>query len=272
MKQRKIKLHRHPTAHPEARANLLFVHGGYVDSSCWQHYFIPFFQEQGYDCYAVDLAGHGASEGREHIDDFGIADYAADVAHAMARIDGPTIVIGHSMGTMVLERYLETGDAVAAAFLAPVPPTGTLPSAISLTTRFPGFLQAIERVLDGQRSDEIEEVLTRVYFAKDMSVREARRFMNFVVPESQKAIAEMATALMVRPKSRRKLPVVVMGGEEDAVFSSSMLYFSAVPWRGEVRRLPNLGHVLMVDTQWQSAADSLLEWMEKLEIVSSFNA
>jgi hypothetical protein len=66
------------------------------------------------------------------------------------------------------------------------PPTGTLPSAISLTTRFPGFLQAIERVLHGQRSDDIEEVLTRAYFAKDMSVGEARRFMEFVVPESQK--------------------------------------------------------------------------------------
>lgn len=269
MNPRKIKLHRHPTPHQQARANLLFVHGGYVDSSCWQHHFIPFFQRQGYDCFAVDLAGHGASEGRAHIDDFGIDDYAADVAHVMEQIDGPTIVIGHSMGTMVLERYLDGGDAVAAAFLSPVPPTGTLPSAISLTTRFPGFLQAIERVLNGQRSDDIEEVLTRAYFAKDMSVGEARRFMEFVVPESQKAIAEMATALMQRPKLRRKLPVVVMGGEEDAVFSSSMLYFSAVPWRGEVRRLPNLGHVLMLDTQWQSAANCLLEWMEKLEINSS---
>lgn len=264
MPRRKTMLHRHPTTRPAARANLLFVHGGYVDSSCWQHHFIPFFQRHGYNCYAVDLAGHGASDGSERIDDFGIDDYAADVAYAMDQISEPTIVIGHSMGTMVLDRYLEQGEALAAALLSPVPPTGTLPSAIGLTTRFPGFLQAIEKVLKGQRSDEIEEVLTRAYFAKDMSVQEARRFMEIVVPESQKAIAEMATVLMQRPKSRPKLPVLVMGGEEDAVFSSSMLYFSAVPWRAEVRRLPNLGHVLMLDTQWESAADTLLEWIEKL--------
>ncbi len=263
MTRRKTKLHRHPSTRPAARANLLFVHGGYVDSSCWQHNFIPYFQRHGYNCYAVDLAGHGASDGRERIDDFGIDDYAADVAHAIEQIDGPAIVIGHSMGTMVLERYLEKGEAMAAALLSPVPPTGTLPSAIGLTTRFPGFLQAIEQVLSGQRSDEIEEILTRAYFAKDMTVQDARRFMEIVVPESQKAIAEMATVLMQRPKSRRKLPVLVMGGEEDAVFSSSMLYFSAVPWRAEVRRLPNLGHVLMLDAQWESAANSLLEWMEK---------
>ena len=265
MTKRNIRLHRHPSPRRKPRAKLLFVHGGYVDSSCWQQYFIPFFQGHGYDCFAVDLSGHGASEGRERIDEFGIDDYAADVAHALEQIGEPAIVVGHSMGTLVLERYLEAGEALSAAFISPVPTSGTLPSALRLAARFPTFLQAIDAALQGVRSAAVAEVLTRVYFAEDMPGAEAMHFMDIVVPESQKAIAEMATVALFRPKVRRKLPVLVMGGEEDAVFPSSMLHFSAVPWQAEVRRIPRVGHVLMLDKQWQTAADGLLEWITRVD-------
>lgn len=109
MESRAIKVHRYPGARGNSRASLLFVHGAYASSGYWAVHFIPFFQSQGYDCNALDLAGHGASGGREALDQFGIDEYAEDVAHAMNEIGKPAVVIGHSMGTLVIQRYLERG-------------------------------------------------------------------------------------------------------------------------------------------------------------------
>ena len=111
MTPRKISIESYPTPSHSDKAALLFVHGAYVNSSCWTFNFIPFFQAQGYDCFTVDLSGHGDSEGRERIDDFGIGDYVDDVKLALVEIGRPAIVVGHSMGARVLERFLENGSA-----------------------------------------------------------------------------------------------------------------------------------------------------------------
>jgi pimeloyl-ACP methyl ester carboxylesterase len=55
MSPRKLKIHRHPAAKSNGRPPLLFIHGGYTHSLCWQVNFIPFLNAQGYDCYALDL-------------------------------------------------------------------------------------------------------------------------------------------------------------------------------------------------------------------------
>ena len=59
MNSRKSQVNAYPASTPSNRAALLFVHGAYVNSSCWTFNFIPFFQRHGYDCFTVDLAGHG---------------------------------------------------------------------------------------------------------------------------------------------------------------------------------------------------------------------
>ncbi|MGE5386072.1 MAG: alpha/beta hydrolase [Betaproteobacteria bacterium] len=265
MPPRKIKLHRHPAASRKFEAPLLFVHGGYVNSQCWEFNFVPFFRDLGYDCYAVDLSGHGESEGRERIDDFGIADYVEDVAWALAEIGEPAIVIGHSMGALVLERYLEGGQAVAAVLMAPVPTTGTVGSAVQLALRHPGFFAAIEDVMHGRFSEETEMIMAQVYYSRDAVPGDMTRFLPMVGTESHRAIAEMAVMPARLPKARMRLPVLVVGGAEDAVFPASMLHFSALPWHAEIYRAAGAGHLLMLDAQWQRTAAFIGNWLAKLQ-------
>ena len=63
--------------------DLLFVHGAYMDSCCWDIHFWPHFTALGYNCHAaLDLTAHGLSEGQDEADRFGIDDYAADLRQA----------------------------------------------------------------------------------------------------------------------------------------------------------------------------------------------
>ncbi len=266
MLPRKIKLHRHPAASRKFDTPLLFVHGGYVNSKCWEFNFIPFFHALGYDCYAVDLSGHGESEGRERIDDFGVAEYMEDVTWALEEISEPAIVIGHSMGALVLERYLECGSAVAAVLMAPVPTTGTIGSALQLALRHPGFFAAIEDVMRGRFSAETEMIMAQVYYSRDAVPGDMMRFLPMVGVESKRAITEMAVMPARLPTSRTRLPVLVVGGAEDAVFPASMLHFSALPWRAEIYRAPGAGHLLMLDAQWERTAAFVAGWLAKVQV------
>lgn len=258
-----LHLHRHRPAGP-ARGALLFIHGAYADSRYWHINFTPFFQRAGYDCHSLDLSGHGQSAGRERLDEFGIDDYAADVAHAVAQIGEPVVLIGHSMGALVAQRYLEKASARAAIFLAPVPPLGTAGSAANLAFHHPQFFQALEATLKGQHTPDSNAMLAKIYFSPDSSGEEILDFLPLIGPESHRAVTEMAL-LYLRPVTRRaRLPVLVVGGEEDRVFPANQLMFSAVSWQGELARIPGAGHMLPLDDHWQTTAQHMLDWMSAL--------
>lgn len=267
MRPHYVHIHRYPVKEND-RGALLFVHGAYSNSTHWEYRFIPFFQEHGYRCFALDLSGHGASEGHDRLHEFGIDDYAEDVAHALEEIGQPAIVVGHSMGALVLQRYLEKGDARAAIFLAPVPTTGTSGSAAQLALRFPNFFQALEETINGQFCDEHNDLMARIYFTPGTSGRDIEHFLPAVSRESDRAVAEMTLLPGRRPRARPgRLPALVIGGTEDAVFPPSMLFFNALPWQADVLRIPGAGHMLPLDHQWQTVARQMLDWIETKEAI-----
>lgn len=264
MQPRKIQFYSFPASKPTNQAALLFIHGAYVKASCWEINFIPFFQSRGFDCYSFDLSGHGNSEGRQQIDSFGIADYVNDLELIVGKIEQEVILVGHSMGARVVERFLENQQVAGAILLAPVPTTGTLGSAVQLSQRFPNFIDAIKYVTHhSEVTPELAEMLTKIYFSPSVTPAEALRFFPMVGPESQLAITEMAIPDMRFRVRRPRLPVLVMGGTEDAVFPASMLHFVASPWHATVIRAPGAGHMLMLDHEWSVAAELIDSWLGK---------
>lgn len=69
--------------------NILLVHGAFVDGSSWSRV-IPLLQAKGYNVVAVQMP---------------LTSFADDVAatqRAIARLNGPTILVGHSWGGVVI--------------------------------------------------------------------------------------------------------------------------------------------------------------------------
>src|SRR5512141_652158 len=89
---------------------LLFVHGMLHGAWCWDVHFLEFFARHGYAAHAVNLRGHGASDGRARLRWARVADFADDVAEAATRLPRPPILIGHSMGGFVIQKFLEDHD------------------------------------------------------------------------------------------------------------------------------------------------------------------
>src|SRR4029077_17567064 len=91
-------------AHP---APLLFVHGAWHAAWCWDEYFLTFFADRGYRALAVSFRGHGSSPAPK-LRTCSIADYVEDVSVVADSLPRRPVVIGHSMGGFVVQKYLET--------------------------------------------------------------------------------------------------------------------------------------------------------------------
>ncbi|NDP38037.1 MAG: alpha/beta hydrolase [Rhodoferax sp.] len=61
-----------------------------------------------------------------------LADYVGDVAQVARQLSAAPIVIGHSMGGLVVQKYLQMHGAPAGVLMASIPPTGVLRTALHL--------------------------------------------------------------------------------------------------------------------------------------------
>jgi pimeloyl-ACP methyl ester carboxylesterase len=263
MKPRRIHTLHRPAVGAKRSAQLIFVHGGYATAGCWDAYFLPWFSRRGYECRALDLSGHGLSEGREQLDSFGINDYADDLAQVAEGLGGQAILIGHSMGTVVVERFLERHQARAAILMAPVPATGILGATMKIALTEPAFFSEQARATRGEYNEQTLATIRDVYYSPETRTEDLKRFGPLFQGESRRAILDLTLLAMRVGKSRPKLPVLVIGGEVDAVFPPDLLGFTAARWRADVAVIPRAGHTLMLDAHWQAAAERIADWLER---------
>lgn len=264
MRQRKLHVLHRPAKQGNGHPPLVFVHGGYIHSGCWELNFLPHFNQLGYHCHALDLSGHGASESRDELHRYDIDHYAGDVAQVVDSLPKPPVLIGHSMGALVVQRYLEKGTAAGVVMMAPVPTTGLAAASIQLNARQPDFLVEAARAVRGKYTEKTVKVMRETYFSPDVTHEEFTAFKPLVQDESTTAIAEMM-ALSWRPpkRSRPKIPALVIGGEKDAIFPSNQLHFTASGWNAETFVVPRAGHMIMMEPHWTVAAEKIENWLAR---------
>jgi len=263
LKQRKLHTLHRPAKKQNGHPPLVFVHGGYIHGGCWDVNFLPHFSKLGYNCHAIDLSGHGRSEGRENLDSYDLDHYAADVGQLVAEMPSPPVLIGHSMGAAVVQRYLEKGQAAAVIMMAPVPTTGLSACTLQLTQKHPDYLREAAYAVRGKYTANTIRVMREVYFSPDVTAEQFTAFKPLVQDESNTVIAEMMALAWRPPKRRPKIPALVMGGELDAVFPSNLLHFTATGWNAETCVIPRAGHMLMMEPQWTIAATRIDNWLDR---------
>ncbi|OAD23522.1 hydrolase, alpha/beta fold family protein, partial [Candidatus Thiomargarita nelsonii] len=122
---------------------ILFVHGAWHGAWCWKENFLPHFAKNGYQAYALSLRGHGNSPTDKKLNRLRIADYVADIEKEVNKMSQKPILIGHSMGGFVVQKYLETHPVPAAILMASLPPQGILRTSLAIFRRHPmAFLTA----------------------------------------------------------------------------------------------------------------------------------
>lgn len=244
-----------------ARTPLLFVHGAYVGAWCWEEHFLDWFAERGYGAHAVSLRGHGGSAGRRQLNDFGLADYAEDVGRAAAGLPRSPVLIGHSMGAMVIQKFLEKGAAAAAVLACPVPAYGLVPSSFMLAWTRPSLFAGLNAVASGGRASP--EALGEALFAGSPDPERFLRVYERMQRESRRALMDMAGFGLPSFLRAARAPTLVLGAEMDSLIGHGETQATARLIGAEYRLLAGLGHAIMLDEGWEAAAEAILGWLEE---------
>jgi pimeloyl-ACP methyl ester carboxylesterase len=241
---------------------LLFIHGAFTGAWCWQERFLPFFADAGYSSYAVSLSGHGKSRGRERLDSLSIADYVDDVAEVAARLTQPPVLIGHSMGGFVVQKYLESHATAGAVLLCSVPPQGLAAAAMGMMLAKPGLLVDLNRIMAG--SNVALDALREALFAQPVADEDLGRYYRWSQPESHRAIWDMTLFNLPRPALVGQSPMLVLGAEYDHLIPRSLVELTARAYGVEAEIFAGLGHGVMLEAGWRPVAQRILDWLGSL--------
>lgn len=257
-----LEVRSHRPARSNAKPPLLFVHGGYCDAWCWDRYFLPWFAARGYAAHALSLRGHGASGGHETLFVAGLDDYAADVERVAAGLGAPPVLIGHSMGASVVERLLATRPVHAAALLAPVPPAGLGPIAGRLLALQPEYLVNLQRLDAPHLAGDVLAALRPLYFSTDVAPGVLAEALLHLGPESPRAILDL-TLRWHDHRPGNEITPLVLGAEGDRISTPADARATAELYETSAAIVPGLAHMMMLERNWEVAAEPLLEWLER---------
>ncbi|MFD2090920.1 alpha/beta hydrolase [Blastococcus deserti] len=242
-------LERQP-AEDSGRPPLLFVPGLGHGAWCWERW-LDAAAEAGWPAYAVSLRGHGESPGRLRTALLG--HYAADVVATATALPRPPVLVGHSMGGLVVQRALARYAARAAVLLAPVPAHPAVASLAAIARRHP--LDALRIVGGGSLP------LRPEYLFHELGAAEAQTLSDRCGAESALAQYQL---LLHRPAGPPlgAPPVLVLATPDDRLVPIRGVRATARRYGAEVVEFPGMGHDLMLDARWRQPLDAMLAWLD----------
>jgi pimeloyl-ACP methyl ester carboxylesterase len=244
--------------------SLLFVHGMYHGAWCWSEHFLPYFAQHGYESHAVNLRGHGASEGSEELRMTSIADYVEDVSQVIDGLGKPSVPVGHSMGGYVVQKYLESHHAPAAVLLASAPPRGLRFGILRVLRVFRHFpLATLKARLTLSLLPVVNEPnrYKKLFFSEGISDEKVKSYFARVQDDSLRATTEI---IYTNIKSEKiTTPFLVLGAENDFLVSPKEIGETARVYNAESEIFPEMAHDMMLETGWQAVADRILGWLNK---------
>lgn len=257
-------LAQHPQAHSRPTP-LLFVHGAWHGAWCWAEHFLPYFAEHGYASFAVSLRGHGASEGRERLRRTRVADYVNDVAQVASGLSRPPVLIGHSMGGLIVQKYLEAHPAPAAVLLAPVPVWGAVKTTLRIAMRHPWLFLKANLTWSLYPIIGTPELAREAFFSSDTAAESLSRYFSRLQDESYLAFWDMLIFALPRPK-RINVPLLVLGAADDTIFHLGEIEATARAYGTQAEIFPGMAHDMMLEPGWQVVAERILNWLMQQDL------
>ena len=200
---------------PSPRGRVVLVHG-YADHVGRYPHVIEALTAAGYDCHALDLRGHGRSEGvRGHVLSF--QEYMDDLDLFVAELPRdplPRFLIGHSLGGLLTLRYvLDHPDAFAGVavsspylhlatdvhFLKEAVATAASHLAPTLLTKSPIEAKALSH----------DPVMVQAYIDDPLVFKTLNARWFFQTREAQEEVLERAAEI--------RLPVLMLIGSADPI-------------------------------------------------------
>ncbi|POX58693.1 alpha/beta hydrolase [Streptomyces sp. Ru62] len=232
-------------------APIVFVHGGGQGSWVWENY-LPFFAATGRDCYAFSWYNHHRSHElpEEQFAARSMAETVEELEIVVDHIGQVPVLVTHSMGALVGQKYAEQHPVVAQVHITPA-----ICAEVGLHP---------ERQLDLSKPVGIgsfEEEWPRVLAG--CSEEDARRYYALLSRESALAIQETISTSFSVDRTRIGGPSLVIAAENDVVVPAEAIRRSAAYFGSDYLFLPGRTHNVLLEPGWRETAERIKTWLER---------
>lgn len=255
------KLHARHWEATGARATLLLVHGFGEHSGRYSD-FGQHLSDNGVDVFAVDLRGHGRSEGPRGVI-HGYDDFRADLAALLEFVRGrelarPVVLFGHSMGGGVVLDHALTPDPLLSGIIASAPllkPVDDIPPLLRKLVTFLSRIGPNRSMKNAITGAQISTVpAEQVAYASD-PLNHDRLGLRTAV-----AIVERGEALQARA-GEIALPLLMLHAREDQLtdFATSEAFAQAAG--ADFRAFARVQHEMHNDTSRAAVYRAVLDFI-----------
>lgn len=254
---------------PNPKAPVVFVHGMWCNGTEFPA-FARTMQDAGYTWHAPTLPGHGEAHPADVLEGLGIEDYVASLTRWMNanRIERP-ILIGHSMGGLLVQILAARIWCTAIVLVAPSPPAqvsvfcwSALRSILPFLRwgfwkrRFrPSLSQAGYALLHRLPAAE------RVQVHRKLGEESGRALSQIAFPQSDKTRAAAVDAEKVQA------PMLVLAGAEDRITPpASVQAIAAYYAQARYHCLGKHAHWLLAEPGSEAVHRLILNWLKNCDM------
>jgi len=251
----------HVVRQPEKRVHktpLLLQHGAWHGAWCWQSW-MDYFASLGYEVHAISLPGHGnSSMHKKHINFYAFKDYVNTLSDQIETISPQPVVVAHSLGGAVLQKYLESHSLPGAVFLATLPSNGIFPMCLRLLQRHPIPILSGILKLNFYEWVKTPQLAQALFLNKDTQIDTVSFQKQLVGESAMVAVQLLFPFAKVNPNQS---PTLFISADKDAVFTMQEEDRTAKRYNAKNLIIENQAHDLMLETAWKQVADGVNNWI-----------
>lgn len=247
----------------EPARTVYWVHGVGEHGGRYEH-IARVFTSRGWRLILADLRGHGRSTGvRTHVRSFD--EYSDDMVRIWEKLDliqTPPVLLGHSMGGLVVVRALQTGRVSPSSLILSSPLLG-LKLHINPVSVFLGSL--LVKVVPTARFSNGIDPANMTHDSEFAAIRRQDTLINKTVTASWFFAMKAALAAGQQDAAKVTLPVLSLQGSRDQTTDPAAM----ADWWERIRStdktliaLEDHLHELFFESDWQQTTMQVVDWIE----------
>ncbi len=253
--------------------SIVFIHGMYMNNLCWEHW-IEFFQKRGYKCLAPAWPGRDqetAELRKRHPDaklgELTLTSVVNQFETIVKSLDEKPIIVGHSLGGLVVQLILEKNLAIGGVAIDSAPPMGVISAKWAfLKSNWPHISPFISA------SKPIAMTFERFQYTFVNTIPLAEQqdaYDRYVVPESRRVPIEALTAKIDFNKPRA--PLLFIAGGSDHLIPASLNKTNCAKYKNshsvtDFKEFPGRVHFIIGQQGWEEIADYIFSWLKAQKI------
>lgn len=249
---------------------IVLIHGLFVNNTSWNEW-KTYFEAKGYKVHAPSLPGHegNPAELRKNIHpnltNTGFKDAVDHLSAYIDQLSEKPIIIGHSLGGLVVQKLIEAGKAVAGVSIDGAPPKNVMPPLSTLSIIWPvvNFFKSNSNAYLGTR-----DWYHRAFFNNYSKTESDQLYEQWAVPESRKLAKESALGSFARVDLKKQHPpLLFIGGEKDTIFSAAFTqkivkeYKDNSNSRADYKMFEGRSHFICGEKKWEEVAAYVHQWI-----------